>query len=623
SKDQILELYMNQIYLGQRSYGFGAAAQVYFGKTLDRLTVAEAAMLAGLPQNPAYANPITNLERATTRQRVVLQRMLVTGKITPAEHDAARAEKLVIRSKLFTAVHAEHVAEMARRAVFERYGERAYTEGFKVTTSLVAADQQAAWTALRRGILEHDRRQAWRGPEDHEELPADAPAGSAAVAQALKDHRDDDELRLAIVLQVSAKEVSAQLASGEVVSVSGDGLRWAQAGLGPKATKPLLITRGSILRLVSVPGKVAKPGAAPAPATWSISQWPEVQGALVALDTGTGRVRALVGGFDFTRQPFNHVTQAWRQPGSSFKPFLYSAVLEHGVMPATIINDAPLENANVEGAWNPQNYDGEFAGPLTLRQALAKSKNLVSVRLLRHIGVTQARAWAERFGFDPAKQPDNLTLALGAGSTTPMQMAGAYAVLANGGYKVAPQVIERITDAQGKVVFEAPPAPPLSEEQRVLPARNVFVTDQLLQEVTRSGTAARAQAQLKRTDVYGKTGTTNDAVDAWFAGFQPSVVAVVWLGYDEPRSLGSKETGGGLALPIWISYMERALRGVEPAPLPLPGGVLDVGGDWRYAEFVEGGYVRSIGLDGADAVGEAASAPPSAGTPAAPAASEH
>jgi len=621
SKDQILELYMNQIYLGQRSYGFGAAAQVYFGKTLDKLTVAEAAMLAGLPQNPAYANPITNLERATTRQRVVLQRMLVTGKISPAEHDAARAEKLVIRSKLFTAVHAEHVAEMARRAVFERYGERAYTEGFKVTTSLIAADQQAAWTALRRGILDHDRRQAWRGPEDHEELAADAVAGSAAVAQALKDHRDDDELRLAIVLQASAKEVSAQLASGEVVSVSGEGLRWAQAGLGPKATKPLQITRGSILRLVAVPGKAAaKPGAAATPAGWSISQWPEVQGALVALDPGTGRVRALVGGFDFTRQPFNHVTQAWRQPGSSFKPFLYSAALEHGIMPATIINDAPLENASVEGAWNPQNFDGEFAGPLTLRQALAKSKNLVSIRLLRHIGVTQARSWVEHFGFDPAKQPDNLTFALGAGSTTPMQMAGAYAVLANGGYKVAPQVIERITDAQGKVVFEAPPAPPLSEEQRVLPARNAFVTDQLLQEVARSGTAARAQAQLKRTDVYGKTGTTNDSVDAWFAGFQPSVVAVVWLGYDEPRSLGSRETGGGLALPIWISYMERALRGVEPMPLPLPGGVMDVGGDWRYAEFVEGGYVRSIGLDGADAVSEAASAPPSAGVPAAPAA---
>ncbi|BDI05606.1 penicillin-binding protein 1A [Sphaerotilus microaerophilus] len=631
SKDQILELYLNQIYLGHRSYGFGAAAQAYFGKPLDRLSIAESAMLAGLPQNPAYANPITNLERATNRQRVVLQRMLVTGKITQAEHDAARAEKLVIRPRQATSVHAEYVAEMARRSVFERYGERAYTEGFKVTTSLIAADQQAAWAALRRGILDHDRRQAWRGPEDQEDLSADAGPGSAAVAQALKDHRDDEELRVAIVLQASPKEISAQLATGEVISITGDGLRWVQAALAPKATKPLAITRGAILRVVlqgAKGGKAATGTAAQVPA-WSVSQWPQVQGGLVSLDPATGRVRALVGGFDFTRQPFNHVTQAWRQPGSSFKPFLYSAVLEHGIMPATLINDAPLENADVEGAWNPQNYDGEFAGPLTLRQALARSKNLVSIRLLRHIGLTQALGWVSRFGFDAAKQPDNLTLALGAGSTTPMQMAGAFAVLANGGFKVDPLVIERITDVQGRVVYEAPPAPPLSEELRVLPARNVFLTNQLLQEVTRSGTAARAQGALRRPDLYGKTGTTNDSVDAWFAGFQPSVAAVVWLGYDEPRSLGAKETGGGLALPIWISYMDRALRGVPVASMPVPDGVTDSGGDWLYSEYVSGGFVRSIGMDtAADAAAEAASAP-SAGLPASavplapPAASGH
>jgi penicillin-binding protein 1A len=632
SKDQILELYLNQIYLGHRSYGFGAAAQAYFGKPLDKLSIAESAMLAGLPQNPAYANPITNLERATTRQRVVLQRMLVTGKITQAEHDAARSEKLVIRPRQFTAVHAEYVAEMARRAVFERYGERAYTEGFKVTTSLLAADQQAAWAALRRGILEHDRRQAWRGPEGQEDLPADAGPGSAAVAQALKDYRDDEELRAAIVLQASPKEISTQLATGEVISISGDGLRWVQAALGPKATKPLAITRGAVLRVVLQGVKSGKgaTGTAPQVPAWAVSQWPEVQGGFVSLDPATGRVRALVGGFDFTRQPFNHVTQAWRQPGSSFKPFLYSAVLEHGIMPATLINDAPLENAEVEGAWNPQNYDGEFAGPLTLRQALARSKNLVSIRLLRHIGLTQAHGWVSRFGFDAAKQPGNLTLALGAGSTTPMQMAGAFAVLANGGFKVDPLVIERITDVQGRVVYEAPPAPPLSEEQRVLPARNVFLTNQLLQEVTRSGTAARAQGALRRPDLYGKTGTTNDSVDAWFAGFQPSVVAVVWLGYDEPRSLGAKETGGGLALPIWISYMDRALRGVPVASLAVPDGLTDSGGDWLYSEFIDGSYVRSIGMDpAADAAAEAASAPsagvppPTPAAPSGPAASGH
>lgn len=637
-KDQILELYMNQIYLGHRAYGFGAAAQVYFGKPLAQLSIAEAAMLAGLPQNPAFANPITNMERATARQRVVLQRMRETGKISAAELEAARAEKLVIRPRQFAAVHAEHVAEMARRMVFERYGARAYTEGFRVTTSLVAADQQAAWAALRRGILEHDRRQAWRGPEDREELPADAEPGSAAVAQALKDHRDDEDLRVAIVLRASPREIQAQLASGEVIVVNGDGLRWVQAALAPKADRALAITRGAILRVLARParpasavggsagsgaGSAAASGAAAA-LRWEVSQWPQVQGAFVALDPVTGRVRALVGGFDFTRQPFNHVTQAWRQPGSTFKPFLYSAVLEHGIMPATLIEDAPLEGADAEGAWNPQNYDGEFAGPLTLRQALARSKNLVSIRLLRHIGLTQAQQWVGRFGFDVARQPDNLTLALGAGSTTPMQMAGAFGVLANGGHRVDPLVIERITDAKGNVVFQAPAAPPLSEARRVVPARNVFLTNQLLQEVTRSGTAARAQARLGRPDLFGKTGTTNDAVDAWFAGFQPGLVAVVWLGYDEPRSLGSRETGGGLALPVWIAYMSQALRGVPVAALPAPGGVSFGAEDWLYDEYQDGSFVRSIGVDedslAALAAGAAASdaAPAPVGASAAP-----
>ncbi|MCK6426592.1 MAG: PBP1A family penicillin-binding protein [Burkholderiaceae bacterium] len=621
-KDQILELYMNQIYLGHRAYGFGAAAQVYFGKPLAQLSIAEAAMLAGLPQNPAYANPISNFERATARQRVVLQRMHETGKISAAELAAARAEKLVIRPRQFAAVHAEHVAEMARRMVFERYGARAYTEGFRVTTSLVAADQEAAWSALRRGILEHDRRQPWRGPEDREELPADAEAGSAAVAQALKDHRDDEDLRVAIVLRASPREIQAQLASGEVISVSGDGLRWAQAALGPKADRATAITRGAILRVVARPARPAPSGSAAGsgPIAWAVSQWPQVQGAFVSLDPVTGRVRALVGGFDFTRQPFNHVTQAWRQPGSTLKPFLYSAVLEHGIMPATLIEDAALEGSDVEGAWNPQNYDGEFAGPLTLRQALARSKNLVSIRLLRHIGLTQAQQWMGRFGFDGARQPDNLTLALGAGSTTPMQMAGAFGVLANGGHRVDPLVIERITDAKGNVVFQAPAAPPLSEARRVVPARNVFLTNQLLQEVTRSGTAARAQARLGRPDLYGKTGTTNDAVDAWFAGFQPGLVAVVWLGYDEPRSLGSRETGGGLALPVWIAYMTQALRGVPVAVAAAPAGVSYGAQDWVYDEYLDGSFVRSIGVDEDSLAALAAAAAASDAPPAASAA---
>ena len=303
-----------------------------------------------------------------------------------------------------------------------------------------------------------------------------------------------------------------------------------------------------------------------------------------------------MGGFDFARQPFNHVTQARRQPGSSFKPFLYSAALEQGVMPATLINDAPY---TAPDGWQPQNSDGEFDGPITLRQALTRSKNLVSIRVLQRVGVATARNWAERFGFAPTSQPDNLTLALGAGSATPLQMASAYGVLANGGWPVTPVLIQRITDARGAVVFEAPAAPALDEAQRVVPARNVFITNSLLNDVTRYGTAARAQGQLGRGDLYGKTGTTNDAVDAWFAGFQAGpgggLVAVVWLGHDEPQSLGSRESGGGLALPVWIDYMAKALKGVPVAPPPAPPeGVVRLDDDWVYSEWADGSFVAGL-----------------------------
>ncbi|MEK8047355.1 penicillin-binding protein 1A [Ideonella margarita] len=585
SKDQILELYMNQIYLGHRSYGFGAAAQVYFGKPVAQLSIAESAMLAGLPQNPAFANPITNFDRATARQQLVIGRMLATGVITEAQAAQAKAEKLQIRSPGQTAVHAEYVAEMARKAVFDRFGEEAYTKGYKVTTSLLAADQQAAWAALRRGLLDHERKQPWRGPEDNEELPDDLADAEQAAAQVLKDHRDDEDLRVAVVLQASTKEVSVRLATGESVKLSGEGLKWALPALSPQAPAALALKRGAVIR-------VMRQGAG-----WTVAQWPQAQGALVALDSATGRVRAMVGGFDFNRQPFNHVTQAWRQPGSSLKPFLYATALEHGVMPATLINDAPLADGGGIGGWNPQNSDGQFDGPLTLRRALAKSKNLVSIRLVQQMGLSEARQGLLAYGFELDKQPDNLTLALGAGSTSPLQLASAYAVLANGGYKVTPLVIERIADAQGKVLFEAPPAPALDDSLRVVPARTAFITGSLLNEVTRTGTAARAQAQLKRPDVYGKTGTTNDAVDAWFGGYQPDITAVVWIGYDEPRSLGSRESGGGLALPVWISYMERALRGVPVRPAVPPDGVVEVDGDWRFTDYAEGGFVRRIGLE--------------------------
>jgi penicillin-binding protein 1A len=585
-KDRILEIYLNEIFLGQRAYGFAAAAQTYFGKPLDKLTLAETAMLAGLPQNPHYANPVANPARATERQHLVLARMRATGVITDKQLAAARAEKLQFRSPLAASLRAGHVAEMARRVVVERFGETAYTQGIRVVTSLRAADQRAAWAAVRKGVLDVDRRNPWRGPEGEEKLPAgDGPELERAAAQALKEHRDDEQLRAAVVLHASPKELRVQLASGERVTLAGEGLRWALPGLAPKAKAPLQIRRGAIVRVLQLPGGKG----------WAISQWPQVQAAFVALDPPSGRVRALVGGFDFNRQPFNHVTQAWRQPGSSFKPLLYSSALEAGIMPATVIDDLPFTAAN---GWSPKNSDGQFDGPLTLRQGLAKSKNLISVRLAQQVGVGTARNWAGRFGLDPARQPDNLTLALGTGSVTPMQMAQAYATFANGGWRVNPVLIERITDAQGKVLFEAPPAAPLTEDTRSVPARNVFVTTSLLGDVTRVGTAARAQATLRRADLYGKTGTTDDAVDAWFVGFQPSVVAAVWVGYDEPRSLGERESGGGAALPIWIDYMAAALKGVPVAPpAPPPRGVSRVDDDWMYDEWAQGGWIARISAE--------------------------
>jgi penicillin-binding protein 1A len=588
SKDRILEIYLNEIFLGQRAYGFAAASQIYFGKPLDKLSLAENAMLAGLPQNPYYANPVANFERATQRQRVVLERMRATEVINDQQLAAARAEKLKIRTPGLRSVHAAHVAEMARQAVVERFGTEAYSKGLRVTTSLVAAEQRAAHAAVQRGVLAFDRRGAWRGPEDTETLPAGSgPALERAAAEALKNHRDDDLLRVGIVLEASPKALQVQLASGERITLQGEGLRWAQRALAPKAKAPLKIARGAVLRVVST-GKTRDKKRD----VWAISQWPEVEAALVAMDPQTGRVRALVGGFDFTRQPFNHVTQGWRQPGSALKPLLYSAALEARVMPATRVDDLPFTAAN---GWSPANSNGETLGPISVREALARSSNLASVRVLQHTGTGTARDWLGRFGLDPARQPDDLTLALGTGSATPMQMVQAYATLANGGWRVPPVVIEKVTDAQGKLLFEAPPSAPHTDEVRALPARNAYVVSSLLNEVTRSGTAARAQAALKRPDLYGKTGTTNDAVDAWFVGFQPTLATAVWVGHDQPRSLGGGESGGRIALPIWVDYMGVALKGkpVQELPAP-PAGLVHDGGDWLYSEWRDGGWVSQI-----------------------------
>jgi len=589
SKEQILELYMNQIYLGQRAYGFASASETYFGKPLQDITVAEAAMLAGLPKAPSAYNPIANPRRATVRQLHIIDRMLQNGFITPEQHEEARAQPLKYRAPAEVVVHAEYVAEAARQLIFNQYGEEAYTRGLNVYVTIDSEEQMVAYRALRNGILDYERRQFYRGPEAYIDLPGNPKELDARIAEALVEHPDNDELKAAVALEASPKKVVAVLQSGEAVTITGEGLKPVASGLSPKANPNLQIRRGAVIRLVKTSPKDA----------WTITQLPAVEGAFVAMDPRSGAVRAMVGGFDYAKNKFNHVTQAWRQPGSSFKPFIYSAALEKGFTPATVVNDAPLFfDADVTGSqpWEPKNYDQQFDGPMSLRRALAKSKNMVSIRILQSIGPAYAQEWATRFGFDADKHPAYLTMALGAGSVTPLQMATAYSVFANGGYRLNPFLISRVTDSKGRVIAEPQP-PVLDESLRTLDARNVFVMSSLLQEVTRTGTAAGTQQRLKRPDVYGKTGTTNDAMDVWFAGYQPHLVAVVWLGYDTPRKLGSRETGGGLSLPIWTEYMRHALKGVPVVEPAAPEGVLNIGGEWYYEEYTHSTGVSSVGLE--------------------------
>ena len=588
TKDQILEIYMNQIFLGNRAYGFAAASEAYFGKPLQSISIAEAAMLAGLPKAPSAYNPINNPKRARSRQLYIIERMEENGFITEQEAIEAKKEELKIRSGLSnTRVHAEYVAEMARQLIFAQYGNEAYTRGLNVYTTLNAGDQEAAYTALRRGIMDYERRQHYRGPEKFVALPSgEGPELEDAIDEALASHPDNGDVLAAVVLEATAKKVVVARANGDVIEVTGDGLKPVQSGLSDKAAPNIKIRRGAVIRI----SKGAK--------NWEITQLPEVEGAFVALDPRSGAIKALVGGFDFDKNKFNHAAQAWRQPGSSFKPFIYSAALEKGFTPATVINDAPLFfDAGTTGGqpWEPKNYDGKYDGPMTMRTGLAKSKNMISIRILQSVGPKTAQEWVSRFGFDAEKHPAYLTMALGAGSVTPMQMAAAYSVFANGGYRVHPWLITKVTDHKGRVISETTP-PTLDETNRAIDARNAFVMNSLLQEVTRSGTAARAQATLKRTDLAGKTGTTNDSVDAWFAGYQPTVAAVTWIGYDTPRNLGSRETGGGLSLPVWISFMDRALKGVPITEPKVPAGVVNVGGDWFYEEYARSG-VPSLGLE--------------------------
>ena len=612
SKDQILEIYLNHIFLGNRAFGFAAASRVYYNKDISQVTAAEAAMLAGIPKAPSLYNPFNNLKRATLRQQYVLRRMNELGYLTDDAVKLARGEVLKLnRERQMYVVNADYAAEMTRQEVFEQYGEKAYVSGIRVYTTIRKADQEAAVAALRKGVLEYDRRHGYRGPEGLISLPTVNEEAEEAIEEALQEKEIIGDLMPAIVLAADSKQIIAHTKRGDTLTLTGDALKFIARVMADKASS-LKPARGAVIRL-----------ALDEKGQWSVAQLPKVEAALVSVDPSNGAIHALVGGFDFSANKFNHVTQALRQPGSSFKPFVYSAALEKGFTPATVVNDAPFvydPGRNGGEIWEPKNYDSKYEGPLRLRQALAKSKNMVSIRVLQAISPNYAQDYIARFGFDPKQHPAYLTMALGAGSTTPLQMAGAYAVFANGGYRIKPHFITKITDDKGGILFEASPETANKDEakpgdsnrkaERVIDPRNAFIMTSLLRDVVRYGTAARAMS-LGRNDLSGKTGTTNDSLDAWFAGFNSGLVAVSWIGFDNPASLGEAETGGGASLPMWMYYMSKVLKGIKEQPFEPPAGVSTVpligeyGKDGRQLmEFVYAESVGSVG-DGPAALREA------------------
>lgn len=567
TKNQILELYINQIYLGQRAFGFAAASKIYFGKPLSQASLAEISMLAGLPKAPSKYNPVVNLKRAKQRQIYVLNRMFGLSFISDKELEVAKTAKLELSSaRLNPSRHAEFFVEMVRRALTEQYGKEAYTRGLNVHTTLSVKHQEAGFQALKKGLEAHDQREGYRGSIATIDMPAKI--DDEALEELLHDLEKFEDLTPAVVIDITQSTIEAYTKGVGLITLSDKGTQFGSSDLlvGSESVSPL--EKGDLIYV-----RKNKIG------FWLLSQLPAAEGAVVSIDSDTGAIHALVGGYNFYRNKFNHVTQAKRQPGSSFKPFIYSAALERGFTPGTIIDDAPFEIDESQTGfqpWDPQNYGGEFAGPINLRYALAKSKNLVAIRILQAITPNYARSFLSRFGFNPKHHPPYLTMALGAGSTTPLEMARGYAVFANGGYLVEPHFITRIEDIEGNPLFKRKSRKIKTTSDRVINARNVFTMNSLLQGVIQNGTGIRAKS-LDRKDLAGKTGTTNDNIDAWFAGFQRRIVAITWVGKDQPEPLGDKETGSKAALPIWIDYMKVALKDIpkERPPTP-PEGIRSV-----------------------------------------------
>lgn len=691
SKEEILELYINKIFLGHRAYGFGAAAQIYYGKPLAELDLAEFAMLASLPKSPSKSNPITNPEKALNRRNWILNRMLKLALITPEEHKQASSTPVVAGfHALWSDVEASHLAEMVRIEMLQRFGQNAYTDGFSVYTTLSAAKQQAANQAVRKGLIDYDQRHGFRGPIERIDISNDDfsdPDFAKTITDKLKDIPIADNYQAALITSLDQDKAKALLKDQSEIHLDSNSVAWARPfinvnalGATPKSPADILKV-GDIVYVTPRPNGVnteqqanEKPEVVdnaaeitsntsqkPQPhRSWSLVQIPEAQGALIALNPDNGAILALVGGFDYSLSRFNRVLQAQRQAGSNFKPFIYAAALENGFTAASIINDAPVvfEDASLEATWRPENSSGKFFGPTRLREALYKSRNLVSIRLLRSLSIPKAIDYVKIFGFDPERLPRDLSLALGSAAVTPLEMATGFAVLANGGYKIEPYFIDHITDNNDEIIFQANPAivcrppcvmqtptttlapdeetkdstkdsaeaitdnqpansveeevlqsetvanivdaseqeytpPPIVYAPRVMDERVNYILNSILRDVITKGTGRKASL-LGRSDLAGKTGTTNNQLDAWFSGFNTAQVVVTWVGFDDPQTLGAREFGARAALPIWIDYMANTLAGTPQRLLSRPDGLITMRIDQETGEVAAPGQEGAI-----------------------------
>lgn len=601
SKDKIFEVYANQIFLGNHAYGFGSAAKTYFGKDLRNVSISEAAVLAGLPVAPSAYNPLVNMKRATMRRNYVLGRMLQLGYIDDITYESALAQPIEVQAAsaqlkkttlLTQDLHAGYAAELARMLLVPYFGDVIYNQGLNVYTTIRSKDQRVASSAVRKNLVEYDRRYGYRGVERYVDL-SDPQTRDANIRHGLSQVVSSTNLLPGVVTELTPKSMKVQIANNDVITLDAQGFEFAKRFIAQKGQtlngryKDGELRVGAIVRITQ-----DKKG------RWSLGQIPVVESAFISGNFETGAIYSLVGGFDFKLNQFNHVTQASRQPGSSFKPFIYSAALDKGFTPTTVINDAPISiDPRLTGGklWEPRNYDRRFDGPMTLATALKKSKNLVSVRIMQAIDPYYAQQYLTKFGFDAKDHPPLLTTALGAGSVTPWEMLTGYSVFANGGFLVQPYLIEKVTDSEGNVLMQAHPRVAGQDAPRTLDARNAFIMNSLLHGVATDGTGRRAGNALKRNDIGAKTGTTNDSVDAWFAGYAGNIAAVGWVGYDKPKPLGATETGGGLVLPIWVEYMQTALKGVPEYYRAQPSDVINIDGDLYYADQAHNS-VQTLGL---------------------------